>query len=117
MSLANYKAGQPVEAQALRGASASFNGQQGYLLSPAPDEHGLYTIAFELKPATKSHNAVRRDLKVGEAKIKVLSDQKPPRNFKWHFAAKNYRYAAQLSGPQPQPAPSFLPIDKPAQTL
>ena len=102
MKLSDCKPGQPVEIQAMTGNSARLNGSQGFLNKPLPDEHGLYAVDFLVKPATKQRDAITKRLLVGESKLKVLADQKPPRNFCWHFRAKSRRYAIQESGEQPQ---------------
>lgn len=102
MELTACKPGQPVEMKELTGRYATQNGRQGFLINPEPDEYGLHTVRFEVKPATRTKDAVTQELRVTASKISVLADKKSPRQFHWHFRAKGRRYAIQPSGEQPQ---------------
>ena len=102
MKLSDCKPGQPVEVQNMRGLAANQNGNQGYLADPEPDQYGLYTVDFLLKPATRKRDAVTRRLRLSESKLKVLTNEKPPKNFEYFFTAKDYRYCILPSGEQPQ---------------
>ena len=96
------KAGQPVVLGGFTGLSAKLNGQRAYVETTEPDENGFHQIAIVDKPATKTQDATVRRMPVSVERLTAVEGEKPPRNFKWFFTAKRYRYAIQPSGHQPQ---------------
>lgn len=100
--LLDSKKGQPVTLSGFTGQSARLNGQRAYLETARPDQNGCHQVVIVDKPATKTRDAVVRRLPVNGAHLTEIAGEKPPRNFKWFFTAKNYRYTALPSGQQPQ---------------
>jgi hypothetical protein len=100
--LTNTQVGQPVLLSGFTGQSVKLNNERAYVETSKPDENGCHQIAILDKPATKTRDAKVRRMTVSAERLTAIEGEKAPRDFKWFFTAKNYRYAIQPSGHQPQ---------------